>query len=223
MFWDNEYAANERLWGEGPSELAIAAVAYLKKHMPNDAIRAILDIGCGYGRDAFYLLDNLRCRILGIDISENAIAIASSTALEKQYKNVDFQCRDFRELDESKCDIVFLSNVYQLLERKEREELRRTVLRKLRRNGLLFVSTLSVNDPEHWGKGNPVPKESNSFHEQVYLHLCTREELLEDFSFLSIKDLYEHEYDEPRATGEVHHHISWMLIGENAGASLQTE
>ncbi len=41
---------------------------------------------------------------------------------------------------------------------------------------------------------------------------CTKEELEEDFQFLSIKELYEHRYDEPRAHGETHHHISWTLI-----------
>ena len=25
MFWDNEYESNERIWGERPSELAVAA------------------------------------------------------------------------------------------------------------------------------------------------------------------------------------------------------
>ena len=101
-----------------------------------------------------------------------------------------------------------------MLRRSEREELRRTVMKVIKPNGLLFLSTLSISDPEHYGKGVPIPKESNSFQDRVYLHFCTREELVEDFAFLSIRELYEHEYYEPRATGETHHHISWILIGE---------
>lgn len=31
MYWDNEYRRNKRVWGEGPSELAITAVRYLQK------------------------------------------------------------------------------------------------------------------------------------------------------------------------------------------------
>ena len=31
MFWDDEYKTNERIWGERPGELAIAAVKYLQK------------------------------------------------------------------------------------------------------------------------------------------------------------------------------------------------
>jgi len=29
MFWDNEYKSNERVWGERPSELAVATVRCL--------------------------------------------------------------------------------------------------------------------------------------------------------------------------------------------------
>jgi len=37
--------------------------------------------------------------------------------------------------------------------------------------------------------------------------------LIEDFSFLKILRLYEWEFFGPRATGETHHHKSWILIG----------
>jgi 2-polyprenyl-3-methyl-5-hydroxy-6-metoxy-1,4-benzoquinol methylase len=214
MLWDNEYRANKRVWGEGPSELAIAAVGYLQKCKSNNEILSILDIGCGYGRDAFYFLDNLRCRIFGIDTSEEAIDIASNAVLKAQKEDVRFQCSNFTELKEGKYDIVYVSNLYHLLKKNESRELRRTVVKTLKPKGLLFLSTLSVSDPEHHGKGIPVPKESNSFQDRTYLHFCTREELIKDFAFLDIKQLYEHEYYEPRVTGEIHHHISWILMGE---------
>jgi len=31
MDWDKKYESNERIWGEQPSELVIAAVRYLQK------------------------------------------------------------------------------------------------------------------------------------------------------------------------------------------------
>ncbi len=218
MFWDNEYKSKERVWGERPSELAIAAAGYLQKCKSSNEILSILDIGCGYGRDAFYL-ENLGCMILGIDISEEAINIASDVVLKVQKEDVKFQCCNFTELKEEKYDIVFISNLYQLLKKNERKELRKAVMRILKPNGLLFLSTLSIKDSEHCGKGTPIPEESNSFQDRVYLHFCTREELVEDFAFLNIKELYEHEYYEPHSTGEIHHHISWILIGEYVGTS----
>lgn len=196
--------------------MALAAVDYLQRHNLNDGVLSMLDIGCGYGRDAVYYADNLDCRVLGIDVSEEAIRIASDMAREKQVENVKFQRADFAELSEHRYDVVSASNLYQLLRGNERKSLREAVMRTLEPAGLFFLSTLSVNDPEHHGKGAPIPGEANSFsfQQKAYLHFCTGEELVEDFAFLNIRELYEHEYDEPRATGEVHHHISWILVGE---------
>jgi SAM-dependent methyltransferase len=234
MYWDSQYKRNGLIWGEGPSELAVAAVKYLQRRKLNRELLNVLDIGCGYGRDAFHFLKSLRCRVLGIDASKEAITMASNAALKLQNEDVKFQCRSFAEMKESKYEIVHTSNVYQLLTKNEREELRRTITRTLKPNGLLFLSTHSVSDRELYGKGTPIPKEPNSFltahsakdHKQssdrLYLHLCTREELTKDFAFLEIRELYEHEYYEPRVTGETHHHVSWILRGENADTRHNT-
>lgn len=215
MHWEDEYKKNKKLWGEGPSELAQAAVDYIRKSGRGDDSLSVLDVGCGYGRDAFYYSANLDCSILGIDLSEKAIEIASNAAAEKHIERIGFRCRDFAHLEESEYDAVCASNLYQLLMPKERESLRRTVMRTLKPGGLFFLSTLSLTDPEHHGKGTPIPEEPNSFsfEHRIYLHFCKRKELAEDFSFLDIKELYEQEYHEPRATGEAHHHVSWILIG----------
>ncbi|MGB2798264.1 MAG: class I SAM-dependent methyltransferase [Dehalococcoidia bacterium] len=218
MYWDKEYESCERVWGEGPSELAKAAVRFLQEYAPKADVLNILDIGCGYGRDAFYFSDNCSCSILGIDISGKAIDIASKAALKTPEGDMEFRCCNFTELTEGNYDMVVVSNLYQVLKQDEREELREAVTRTLKLSGLLFLSTLSIRDPEHSGKGIPVPDEPGSFIDKRYVHLCTREELIEDFAFLDIEELYEHEYYEPRANGEVHHHISWILIGEHAGA-----
>ena len=163
--------------------MALAAVDYLQRHNLNDGVLSMLDIGCGYGRDAFYYADNLDGRIMAIDVSEEAIRLASDMAREKQAENVKFQRADFAELAEGRYDLVSASNLYQLLREDERKSFREAVLRTLKPAGLFFLSTLSVNDPEHHGKGAPVPGEANSFsfQQKAYLHFCTEEELIEDF------------------------------------------
>jgi len=118
------------------------------------------------------------------------------------------------EFGKNKFDVVFVSNLYHILKGKQREELRIKINSLLKPNGLLFLSTLSVNDPEEYGKGTPCTEEPNSFEKEKFLHFCTKDELEDDFEFLSIKKLYEHEYDEPRSNGQNHHHISWILIGQ---------
>lgn len=222
MSLDDEDKSSESIWLEGPSELALAVVEYLQKCKLNNEILSILDIACGNGRDAFYFLDNLRCSVLGIDISEEAIDIASNASLKTQKEHVKFQCCNFMELKEGKYDIVFIASLYHFLKKNERKELRKTVMRTLKPNGLLFLSTLSVGDTAYYGKGTPVPEEPNSFlyeissEDRVYLHFCTREELAEDFAFLNIEELYEHEDYDPRVKGPINY-TPWILIGEYAG------
>ena len=223
MFWDKVYSDNGNVWGTNPSELACVAVTYLRAYKPDNQPMSIVDIGCGYGRDTLYLANVLQCTVLGIDRSAKAIEIASSILTNVNQETVIFRQCDFCDLEYEKYDIVFTSHLYHLLNGDERKKLRRTINRLLKPKGLLFLSTLSVNDPEHYGKGNLVPGEPNSFYDKTYLHLCTRDELLDDFGFLYMKDIYEHEFREPRTTGETHHHISWIMTGENIGDPLDGE
>ncbi len=215
MHWEEEYTTKERLWGEQPSELARAAVEYIQKTEANDETLSILDVGCGYGRDALYYSEHLDCSVLGIDLAAKGVEIARATVSERKIESVDFECRNLKDFREGEHDVVCASNLYQLLRPEQRRDFRETVEASLKPGGLFLLSTLSTIDPEHFGVGDAIPGEANSysFQNRVYLHFCAEEELRADFAFLDIAELYEHEYDEPRATGEVHHHISWILIG----------
>jgi len=175
----------------------------------------ILDLGCGYGRDSTYLALNINCHILGIDNSGEAIDMARKALSTNLEARVRFQCCDFSRMPDGKFDVIFASNVYHLLRMDEREAFKDTVKRRLKPGGLLFLSMLSPNDPEHYGKGKPVDNEANSYMDQRYLHFCTRDELEQDFGFLTIEKLSENEYYEPRSNGEVHHHIIWLFLGMN--------
>ncbi len=215
MTWDDTYLADKRVWGDKPSELAVFAYHQLRSIKKQPGTVAILDIGCGYGRDAIYLAENLKCRVLGIDKAKEAIDMARKALVSDLKSSVKFQCGDFKKGIDGIFGIVFASNVYQLLDVANRSTFRDTVQKSLKRRGRLFLSTLSVSDPEHFGKGKRIQTESNSFIDEKFLHFCTGEELIKDFGFLKIDQLLEHQYDEPRSNGKTHHHVSWLLTGVN--------
>ena len=77
MRWDDTYKADRLVWGEKPSELAVLAAEYLNGLGSPDKALEVLDLGCGYGRDAVFLSRNVGCNVLGIDNSPEAIALAS--------------------------------------------------------------------------------------------------------------------------------------------------
>jgi SAM-dependent methyltransferase len=210
MHWNDKYKENNRIWGDNPSELAVVTVEYLQAIGWDDEYVSILDVGCGYGRDAAYFCQHLNGMVTGIDVSKEAIRMARAT-----YPGIkaEFQRRSFMEINKA-YDVVFVSNLYHILRGGERKMLRKAIAGILKPDGLLFLGALSTNDPQEYGKGTPVPGEPNSFEGKKYSHFFTQDELLQDFGFLTIKKLYEREYYEPRATSDPHHHISWILIGE---------
>lgn len=213
-YWDGRYAVDGRLWGDGPSELARLAVTRLRPHAGSGL--TVLDAGCGYGRDSRYLAAELRCRVLGLDPSPKAIAIASrepATGLDVEFRTGEAGRLAGEDEHAAGYDVVYSCNVYHLMGPRERRGFAAALAALARPGGLLFLSTLSPRDPQHYAVGERVPGEERSWFEHVYLHFCTAEELAEDFAAFEILDLEERSYVEHNANGVTHRHASWFLEG----------
>ena len=100
MSWNNQYKCHNKIWGEGPSELGILAVNYMLKKRLASKKQSLLDVGCGYGRDSFYLRKKLGCAVIGIDTSLKAIEIANASPAMKHDENVRFSCGNFMAIEE---------------------------------------------------------------------------------------------------------------------------
>jgi SAM-dependent methyltransferase len=220
--WDRRYAAEEKIWGDGPSLLAQLTVARLRPCAAPDLVA--LDIGCGYGRDTRYLATELGCHAVGIDGApaaieaarrehNNAVRRSGKTELDAEYVAADLASFAAEPERTGAFDIVFACNVYHLLGPIGRREFAAACAAVARPGGLLFLSSLSPRDPEHYMKGQPVSGEERSWVDKVYLHFCTAEELERDFDGFEVLDLEERAYEEPRPDAPPHHHTSWFLEG----------
>lgn len=214
--WEDQFRKIGRIWGDEPGELARIALDYMRMHSLCAKSNLFADLGCGYGRDSLFIAGMCPVRIYGIDSSATAIQEARNSAIARGLDPEMFHCGDVLANEGlPKASVVYSSNVYQILATAERSAFREQVRTILEPGGTVFISTLSVNDPEHCGKGDRIEGETGSIIEPgtgKYLHLCTREEITRDFAFLTIVSLTELEYREPRAGGD-HHHKSWILIG----------
>jgi SAM-dependent methyltransferase len=210
------------MWGDGPSPLAQLTVARLRPYATPDL--RLLDVGCGYGRDTRYLATELGCRALGIDGSpaaveaarrEHAAAVRRSgkMGLDAEYLVADLASFAADAARAGAFDVVYACNVYHLLGPSGRREFAAALAGLARPGGLLFLSTLSPRDPEHYMKGRPVSGEERSYVDKTYLHFCTAEELERDFAAFEVLDLEERAYEEPRRGAAPHHHTSWFLEG----------
>ena len=216
--WEDEFRKKGRIWGDTPGVLAGVALGRIKKSSLCTRDHTFVDLGCGYGRDSLYIAKNCRISVYGIDTSETAIETARESAIKLGLNPGMFHWGNFLTCaDLPEASVLYSSNVYQILRPDERAVFREQVWAILKHGGVFFLSTLSANDPEHNGKGKIVDGEANSVIDPgtgKYLHLCTREEIARDFAFLTIADLSELEYIEPRTGGD-HHHRSWILTGYN--------
>jgi SAM-dependent methyltransferase len=222
LHWERRYAADEKMWGDGPSLLAQLTVARLRPYAAPGL--QVLDVGCGYGRDTRYLATELGCHAVGIDGSpaaieaartehNNAVRRSGKMNLDAEYLVADLASFAADPERAGAFDIVFACNVYHLLGPIGRREFASACAAAARPGGLLFLSSLSPRDPEHYAKGDPVSGEERSWVDKVYLHFCIAEELERDFAGFEVIDLEERAYDEPRPGASPHHHTSWFLEG----------
>ncbi len=77
-YWQARYSNAGRVWGDDPSELARFTVARLRPLASPDL--AVVDLGCGYGRDSIHLAAALGCRVHGIDPAPAAVVEATAAA-----------------------------------------------------------------------------------------------------------------------------------------------
>jgi cyclopropane fatty-acyl-phospholipid synthase-like methyltransferase len=212
-YWDGAYRTGRKLWGERPSEVARAIDQFINKEKIPTSGKTMLDVGCGYGRDALYLAERWKVRTVGVDPSGQAIEMARAGETANTRRKVEFRQARFQDVADGMFDLVYAANLYQILPLEERVQFCESTAEWLAPDGMLLLGTLSSRDPEHAGKGTEISCDPNSWVDQTYVHLSTREELAANFRFLDIRGLFEHEFLEPRAGGETHHHISWILIG----------
>jgi tellurite methyltransferase len=217
-YWDGAYRSQQKIWGAQPGEAARAAVKFVEEMKYPVAGKRLLDIGCGYGRDLFFLASHWDVRAAGVDSSDQAVAMARQELSRSRRTNMEFRRASFQEISDGPYDLVYAANLYQILPLRERLELCRTVESLLAPDGLFLMSTLSVRDPEHAGKGSAVPGDPNSWVDKTFVHLSGRRELEDRFHYLEFLRFYEHEFLEPRAGGSTHHHVLWILIGRRAAA-----
>jgi SAM-dependent methyltransferase len=208
--WEAAYRRDGMLWGERPSELAKLAVEVLAAGGVRGPTVTVLDLGCGYGRDARFLWRELGVSVVGVDPSPEAVTLARE--LTPAAAPVEFRCAGFRDLGDLRVEVALCTNLLHLLGAADRGRLAEALTGTLLPGGRLFLMTLSPSDPQHYGRGEPVPGDPGSFVDHRLLHFAGEDELRRAFAGLRIEQLAEHAYQEPCAHGATHDHVSWRLV-----------
>lgn len=91
--WEKTFTESEAFFGDEPSSFARKAMAHLKEHQ----VRSLLEIGCGQGRDTFFLAEG-GIAVTALDYSETAVTeVAQRAAKAGLAGRIRVRAHDVRE------------------------------------------------------------------------------------------------------------------------------
>lgn len=152
-FWDSEYknASHLKLSTEASSDL-LKFTRWLARQPETGLFLdspAVLDVGCGNGRNLIYLAATHGMSGTGYDISAAAIASAKGASADLP---IDYTARSIAGAldiaDESQALVLDMMTSH-FLSAKEREFLRDEIYRVLKPGGYLFMKTFLADDDLH--------------------------------------------------------------------------
>ena len=205
-FWNMKYSDRNYEWGPDPSAPGRLAVGIARKY----GYANILDIGCGYGRNALYIASN-GMDVTGIDYSKAGIDMANETA-DRLGINAKFILADVLEYPfERECyDIAIMSYTRHLLPSHDRLKLIDKIEHLLRHGGRVIDMVPSVRD-ENYGMGRRLEKGTYLLRGKK-VHYSSHEEAQRDYTGFVLENLNETEIEEKHSDGRVHNHWTWIVI-----------
>lgn len=141
MSYDSLYNKTADYFGDGPEQMLVDHARLLAPALP------VLDIGCGQGRNAFFLARSGR-RVVAIDPSRAAVETIARTVRDTGLP-VEAHALGFEEYRAAAGTFagVLLFGIIQILERERIAGLAEAVGCWAHPGGLAFITAFSVDDP----------------------------------------------------------------------------
>jgi SAM-dependent methyltransferase len=163
---------------------------FRKQLHPNSSI---LDLGCGPGNVAKYLLDeDPSLSVLGIDLSTEMIRLANKNVLQANFKVGDIRQLDIEELS---FDAIVAAFCLPFLYDEEAKCFIHNIGKIVRAGGLIYLSTMK-------GEGFQFEVPSFSKGDEMFFNYFSREFLEEEFrrNDLDTVDYVEQNYNKASGT-----------------------
>jgi len=197
MDYDSRYSKKEFYWGLKPHNLTADSI----QHLPSNA--KVLDLGCGEGKDSFFLAKN-NFNVTAIDVSEEGIKKLSEFAKKEKLKiKADVsEIKSYLE-DCEEFDAIFAMNVLQFIDEKNIFNVIKKIQLKTKLNGLNVIASFVTETPK---QKKMVLSKGRYFFEEGEL-----KELYKDWKIL----FYEEKLGDWETHGEPRHrHFSVKLIAQ---------
>lgn len=201
MNWEQEWDKIYKEQGEVQFGI-LPTVVIAKDILKEKSCMNVMDLGCGTGRHSIYLAQN-GFNVYATDVSDTAIEVTKTKALELNLKNINYKQHDMRDIDfeEDYFDgivCVWTTGHGNLEDAKQNVE---EIYRVLKLGGTVIIDYVSTDDI-NYGKGTEIDKDTfiNNVEgeENIPHHYSTKDELYElykDFSNVEINPVEYTFYD----------------------------
>lgn len=122
-------------------ELANTVAAEVRKHLPADSNKTLIDYGCGTGLIGLQFTDYFK-QLIFSDISEGMMEVVSEKIEAGNVKNAETRATD--ELDKNEADVIIVSLV--MLHVPEYKELIKKLYTLLNDSGQLLIADFDKNE-----------------------------------------------------------------------------
>jgi len=142
MDYDSKYLKKEFYWGLKPHHLVVDSI----QHLPKNA--KVLDLGCGEGKDSFFLAKN-NFNVTSIDFSEEGIRKLNEFAKKEKLKiKADVSNVKSYLQDCEKFDAIFAMNVLQFIDKKNIFKTIKQIQSKTKPKGLNVIASFVAENPK---------------------------------------------------------------------------
>lgn len=188
--WNNVYKKDSSFFGDEPSNFAVVCYNVMKKN----ALKKMLEIGCGQGRDCLYFASK-GMEVTALDYSETAV---SDLLAKAEQKNIDIKVHAYDAkkplpFDDGSFDAVYSHMFFSMkFKLDELISVFQEIKRVLKKDGFHFFSVRNHND-KFYRKGTKIDDEVYDIN-GFQIRFFTRQEIenmLSGFKILEIEEDYE--------------------------------
>ena len=144
--WNNEYKKSQLITqSHKPQKDFLRFIKWIKnnKHIDVYSDITVLDLGCGVGRNSYYMADHYDARVHAWDFSADAIEKAQKF---HQHDLISYEVRNIGEpfpLSDNSVDLILDVTSSNALNEKERDVYLQECTRVLKPEGYMYVRTLA--------------------------------------------------------------------------------